>query len=205
MGDIIIVEYEKMREKKPGVHGAGNEKGLFLLILIIMMLVLNQVYIHNLLVQTGLSVLGFFTAFLLFYGQLIRKKRKTSQSLTEYEGDMECMEKVLYCLDIDTYNKLGLVIDEVRAKITNDEEERKKKEQISVVSIVALAGMLSLICLYWGCSIITYVQMGSILNFFLMVLALLLACDYIGASLFSANQKYKWLYEVLLNVMITKF
>ncbi|MCH5251610.1 MAG: hypothetical protein J1F22_01435 [Lachnospiraceae bacterium] len=205
MGDIILVEYEKTRGKKSAVQETGHLKGLFFLILIIILLVVNQVYIYNLFVQTGLNMLGFFAAFLLFYGQWKKREAVDRQSLMEYAGDMECMEKVLYCLDIDTYNKLGLVIDEVRARIMDDEEERKKKEKISVVSIVALTGMLSLICLYRGGDIDSYVELGSILNFFLMVLALLLACVYIGARLFSANQKYKWLYKVLLNVMITKF
>ncbi|MCH5264499.1 MAG: hypothetical protein J1F02_01265 [Lachnospiraceae bacterium] len=115
------------------------------------------------------------------------------------------MEKVLYFLDIDTYNKLGLVIDEVKARITEDEQERKRKEKIFCFLIIALTGTVSLACLYWGDGIFSYVEIGSVLNFFLMISALLFACAYVCASMVSVNRKYKWLYEVLLNVMITKF
>lgn len=204
MGDIIISEYEKMRETRQMVEEESYRRGLFMLIVTILLLVLNQMYTRNLAVQTGLNLVGFVTAFLLFYCQQARRIWK-KQTLAEYAGDMECMENVLYCLDIDTYNKLGLVIDEVRARINDDEQERKRKEKISLLGIVALAGMISVVCLYWEKEMVSYVQVGSLLNFFLMIATLLLACVYVGARMYSANRKYKWLYEILLNVMITKF
>lgn len=205
MGDIIMIEFEKMRDHNSTKKGMVAGKGLCFLVITMILLVINQIYTQNLVVQTGLTVFGFVTAFLLFYCQQQRGIWKKKQNLMEYTDDMECMEKVLYYLDIDTYNKLGLVIDEVRARITDDEQERKKKERISFVSIIALAGTITCACLYWGYDGSSYMTIVSLASFFLMILALLLVCVYVSEGILSANQRYKRLYELLLNVMITKF
>lgn len=205
MGDIIITEFEKIRNTDRIKGGTMVKKGLFFLIVTMILLAINQIYTRSLVVQTGLTIVGFVTAFLLFYCRLQRGATQKKQSLAEYSNDMECMEKVLNHLDIDTYNKLGLVIDEVRARITYNEQERKKKEKISFVGILGLAGRISCICLYQGEGGGLYVQAASMLSFFFIMSALLLACVYISVGIFSVNYKYKRLYELLLNVMITKF
>lgn len=205
VGDIILVEYEKMRETTTVRREKMEQRGLFLLVLTILLLVLNQLYTQNLFVQTGLNLFGLILSFLLFYCMRRVGNGKSARSLAEYASDMECMEKVLYCLDIDTYNKLGLVIDEVKARITADEQERERKEKIVCFLVIALAGTVSISCLCWRKGILSYVEIGSVLNFFLVVSALLFACAYVCARIVSSNRKYKWLYEILLNVMITKF
>lgn len=205
MGDIIIVEFEKIRNTNRIRRGTITQKGLFFLIVTIILLAVNQIYTHSLVVQTGLTILGFVTAFLMFYCRFQRGIFRKEQSLKEYSNDMECIEKVLSYLDIDTYNKLGLVMDEVRARISYDEQERKKKEKISFVGILGLSGTICCICLYQGGSGDSYLQLASMLSFFFMMSALLFTCVYIGAGIFSSNGKYKRLYELLLNVMITKF
>lgn len=205
MGDIIIVEFEKRRKTKGIKRGTVTQKGLLFLIITIILLAVNQIYTHSLVVQTGLTILGFGTAFLIFYCGWQRGILWKKQSMKEYSSDMECIEKVLSYLDIDTYNKLGLVMDEVRERISYDEQERKKKEKISCVGILGLAGTLCCVCLYRGGSTGSYLQLTSMLSFFFIMSALLFACVYIGAGIFSVNGKYKRLYELLLNVMITKF
>lgn len=205
MGDIIITEFEKVRVTNRMRGETIAEKGLFFLILTIILLVVNQIYIHNLVVQAGLAVFGFVTAFRVFFCRCRRGIWRRESGLTEYSDDMACIQKVLDCLDIDTYNKLGLVMDEVRARITYGEAERKKKEIISSIGILGVSGTISCICLYRGSSGSLYVSLAGMISFFLIMSGLLLTCLYISADIFSINHKYKQLYELLLNVMITKF
>lgn len=54
------------------------------------------------------------------------------------------MEKVLYYLDIDTYNKLGLVMDEVKDRIEYEEKEHRHRRGICYLGVVAVAGPLVL-------------------------------------------------------------
>lgn len=203
MSDLILAAYEKRYSRQMSKRVSTNRIAAFVFMILFGLLICNQRYAKNMEMQTVLSVISLGAVFVILICQLSDRLHE-KKSVEEYAQEMEQMEKILYNLDIDTYNKLGLVMDEVKGRIEYEEREQRHRRGICYLGVVAVAGAFSFAQFYVQSSLLQS-QIGSMLNLFLTLVALLLSVFYVYTSMYSTNRKYRWLYNMLMNVMITKF
>ncbi len=203
MSELLISEYEKQKKTD-----RRDKRRMYFIQVLLLMAVLtlftNQILTRSLVVQAGINVITFVLICVIFFCSRKNVKRD-DRSMERYAEDIKCMEKILYHLEIDTYNKLGLVMDGVKERIDSEERERRRRENISALGVFALAGMFSLLFLNRQQGGLTYMHWGNFLNSFLVLAAILAAWLYIVSGRYSSGGKYRQLYELLWNVMIIKY
>ncbi len=203
MSELLISEYEKQKKTDKRV-----ERRMYfiqvLLLMALLTLITNQILTQSLVVQAGINVITFVLICVIFFCPC-KSVERDGGDMEKYAEDIKCMEKILYHLEIDNYNKLGLVMDGVKERLDSEESERRRREKISVLSILALAGMFSLLFLNRQQGGLTCIHWGSLLNSFLVLAVILAAWVYVASGLYSSSGKYRRLYELLWNVMIIKY
>lgn len=203
MSDLILSSYEK---KYPHEISKRMERlGIAFIVLVAVfgVLMCNQQNGESFEMQIALNVISLGTVFFIFIYRLVRKLRRR-KSIEEYALEMEQMENVLYYLDIDTSNKLGLVMDEVKGKIEYEEKEQRRFRVICYLGVATITATFSFVH-FGGKGNFILSQLGSVINLFFIMYTLLLSVFHICALVYSPDRKYRWLYNMLMNVMITKY
>ena len=203
MADLILSVYENKYPEK-----VSRRKGLYwgsvaVLTLLSGLLICNLRYGKSTELQIILSILSMGTVVYIFIYYFLGKE-KYKKSVEDFSEKMEQMESVLYQLDIDTYTKLELVIDEVRDRVESEARNHGCCHVISSIVIVTVAASVTLF-LFRSRSVETPTQIGSITSLFLILAALMFYILYGCEDMHWQGWKYCWLLNMLLNVKIVKF
>ena len=203
MADLILSVYESRYPEKVSRRMELYWGSIVVLMVLFGLLICNLRYGESTKLQIILNILSMGTIIYIFIYHFWGKG-KYKKSIEDYSTRMEQMETVLYHLDIDTYSKLELVIDEVRARIESEDRKNGWCRVIYCVAIIAIAASLSmfLFCVKDGK---IHAQVGSMISLFLILAALLFYIFHGCALMRSQGWKYCWLLNMLLNVKITRF
>lgn len=203
MGDLILSSYESEYSRR-----SSQRKGFYWVDVVVLMtlfglLICNQKYAKSMEMQIVLTVFSLGAVFLILlskWGDGLREKI----GIEDCTLQMEQLESVLYHLDINTYNKLGLVLDELRDQIEYEEKEQRRMCVISYLGVAAVAGAFSFAHIDVK-EIFIFSEISEVFNLFLILSSLLLTVFQIFNRMYSSNRKYRWLYNMLMNIMIMKY
>lgn len=203
MSDLILSSYEK--EYSPGIT---QRKGIYwvdvmILAVLFGLLICNHKYAKNMEMQIVLMMFSLGAVFLSF----LSKRNNISSHKMDVEDcalQMERLEAILSHLDINTYSKLGLILDGLRDRIIVEQKEQRRWCVISYLAVAAVAGGFSFAHTETN-NIFMLSEVCEILNLFLILSSLLLTIFQIFNRMFSAIIKYRWLYNMLMNIMILRY
>lgn len=203
MGDLILSSYERKYSRGSLKRIVFYWVSVGVLMTLFSLLIYNQKYGKSVQIQTALSLISLGAVFLILIWQLGYQFRE-KKSIEDYALEMEQMENVLYYLDIDTCNKLGLVMDEVKGRIEHEEREQHRFTMICYIGVAAVAGVFSFAYIDTKENSIVS-QLGSVTNLFFILSTLLLSIFRVYICAYSSDRKYRWLYDMLMNIMITRY
>lgn len=203
MADLILSVYESRYPKRTSREMELYWGSVIVLMILTGVLIYNLRYGGSTALHVVLSMLSMGTVFYIFVYHFLGKGRYR-RSLEDYSTKMEQMETVLYHLDIDTYSKLELVIDEVRDRIEAEDRKHGWCHVISCIGIITVAASFSFL-FFCARDAEIYTQKGRIISLLLILAALLFYIFYGYECMRSQEWKYCWLLNMLLNVKITRF
>lgn len=203
MGDLILAAYESRYSRRTTSGKYCYHIAVITCILLFGLLIWNERYAKSEQIEIVLTIISLGTLFFTMTCQLANRFCG-KKSIREYSVEMEQMEIILYQLDIDTFDKLSLVINEVKERIKYEEREQRFRRIICYFGVIAFVGAIGC-AQYLSVSSFSAFQIISMLNLFLILSALLLSVFYVYSRVYSLASQYRWLYNMLLNVMITKF
>lgn len=203
MADLILSVYESRYPEKVSRRMELYWGSIVVLMVLFGLLICNLRYGESTKLQIILNILSMGTIIYIFIYHFWGKG-KYKKSIEDYSTRMEQMETVLYHLDIDTYSKLELVIDEVRDRIESEDRKHGWCHVIDCIGIITVSASFSLLFLCERDKEI-YIQIGNMISLFLILATLLFYIFHGCALMRSQGWKYCWLLNMLLNVKITRF
>lgn len=202
MCELLIAKYEKENGQAWREKRRWSCQGVFMLAALLFLMA-NSIGIQSAALRTGANMAVFAAVLVVFFFPH-RLRGWEGEDIEEYMGQLDCMERILRGLDIDDYNKLGLVMDGVKMRLDNEEKQQCRRERIFVLILFSLATVFFASSLCWGRGVLPDLSWDWMLNGFLVLAVMFMLWVHVLSGVCSVHGKIKWLYRILMHVMVNR-